>query len=127
MSKIAQVNGIKAQLAALQAQLDSLQADPEVKALQEFEKDLREVLAKHNRSLVDVNQIMDPNWKAPKGSSKNGGAGTGVATNPKPKLRVWLNPHTQEKIESTHGNNKVLNAWRQKWGKEAVASWKQPD
>lgn len=126
MSKIAQVKSIEAQLAALQAQLAELQADPEVKADQEFERELRQLLAKHNRSLVDVNRVLDPNYKTPKAPKANG-AGPGVATNPKPKLRVWLNPHTQEKVESTHGNNKVLNGWRQKWGKDAVSSWKLPD
>lgn len=126
MSKIAQVKNIQAQLEALQAQLAALQADPEVKADQEFEAELRQLLAKHSRSLVDVNRVLDPNYKPAKAPKVNG-AGPGVATNPSPKMRKWLNPHTQETIESTHGNNKVLNKWREQWGKEAVASWKQPD
>ena len=121
MSKIVQLRKARATLAAAQAQLAALHDDPELKALQEFESELRALLAKHSRSLIDVNQILDENYKEPKAKTT-----TSASTSPATVKRTWINPHNNEKITATHGNHKTLNAWRDKWGKDAVASWKQP-
>lgn len=121
MSKIVQLRNAQAALAAAQAQLEALQGDPELVALQEFGNELRALLAKHNRSLVDVNLVLDENYRAPRPKSTP----AGVSTNPNPVKRIWKNPHNGETVTATHGNHKVLNEWRQKWGKDAVASWKQ--
>lgn len=121
MSKIVQLRMARAALAAAKAQLEALQHDPELKALQEFEVELRAVLAKHSRSLVDVNQILDEKYKAPKvqvpGAAKAAAPGGAKST------KTWVNPHNNEKIVSSHGNHTVLNDWRKKWGADVVKSW----
>lgn len=122
MSKIVQLRLARAALAAAKAQLEALQGDPELKSLQEFETELRALLAKHSRSLVDVNQILDENYKAPKAQS-SGAAKAAVVTPGGRPTKTWKNPHNGETIVSSHGNHTVLNEWRKKWGVEAVKGW----
>ncbi|MNN74567.1 hypothetical protein D3C81_1907770 [compost metagenome] len=107
-------------MAAAKAQLEALQDDPELKALQDFESELRDVLAKHKRSLVDVNLILDENYKPPKAPSPARVAA--AVAQPRP-LKTWKNPHNGEVVNSSHGNHKTLNAWRDKWGVDVVKSW----
>lgn len=40
-------------------------------------------------------------------------------------LKVYLNPHTNERVETKGGNHKVLKAWKQKHGGDTVESWLQ--
>jgi hypothetical protein len=125
MSKIVQLRLARAALAAAKAQLDALQDDPELKSLQVFESELRALLAKHSRSLVDVNQILDENYKAPKAQATGAAkvAKAAATTEGGRPTKTWVNPHTNEKIVSSHGNHTVLNEWRKKWGVEAVKGW----
>lgn len=121
-NKIVELRNARAALAAAEAQLAALQDDPELKRLQRFEDELRALMANHGRSLIDINQILDPNYKAPRQTTAQGqGQTTGKAL-----VQVWKNPHNNEEVRATHGNHKVLNEWRKKWGADAVKKWKKP-
>lgn len=39
--------------------------------------------------------------------------------------QVYKNPNTDEVVETKGGNHKVLKAWREQYGVEAVDSWLQ--
>lgn len=102
---------------AAQAKLKALQEAPELKQVKEFETDLRGLLARYNMSLVDVNIIMDPKYKAPKQAVAAPGK------RPVFKGREYKNPHTGETTIHARGTNKVLDEWRAKWGRDTVDSW----
>ena len=40
-------------------------------------------------------------------------------------LKRYVNPHSGEVVETKGGNHKVLNAWREQYGKDVVDSWLQ--
>lgn len=42
-------------------------------------------------------------------------------------LQTYQNPHTGEIVKTRGGNHKVLNAWRDKYGKDTVNGWKTDD
>lgn len=40
-------------------------------------------------------------------------------------VKVYINPETNERVETKGGNHKVLKAWKQKHGGDTVESWLQ--
>lgn len=39
------------------------------------------------------------------------------------RTKTYLNPHTNETVQTKGGNHKVLKAWKQEHGHEEVESW----
>lgn len=115
MSLITELRAAEEALEASKRRLEELHANPKLKAVKEFESALRTLMAQYNMSLLDVNTIIDPAFKAPK--TKAPGS-TKART-----LRRFTNPHTGEAVESYGGVNKVLAEWREQYGWETVKGW----
>jgi hypothetical protein len=120
MSLINELRKAEAAFEAAQAHLESLKSNPALKSLKEFEDELRSVMGKYNMSLIDVNTLLDPNYKAPKPGASTKPSGTRGKTR---TGRTYTNPHTGERIDYLGGVNKQLEEWREKWGAEEVKGW----
>lgn len=120
MSKIAEFKALEAQLQEVQQRLAGLQNDEGLKKEIEFESKLRKLLAEYNYSLPSVIALLDP--AAAKGRQ------TAAAAKPARReraLKRYKNPNTGEVVETKGGNHKVLKAWKEEHGAEAVESWLQ--
>lgn len=122
MSKLDQYYSAKKQLEDLLVQLKRFESDPELKKALEFQEQLRKLMAEYDKDENDVVRVLGINPSSVKGgdkaSSKKSGGG-------KRALKTYRNPHTGEVVQTRGGNHKVLNAWRQQYGKESVDSWLQ--
>lgn len=103
----------------LQARLASLQQNWQMKAELEFDTKLRALMSEYNKSLRDVINLLDP--QAQNRSSK---------TQPNSgrrerQLKRYLNPNTNEVVETKGGNHKILKEWKTQFGADVVESWLQ--
>lgn len=118
MSKLAEFKRLEAQLAEQLRQLDALKNDGELKKEIEFEEKLRALLGEYGYSLRDVKVILDP-------SAKPEPKVDGRSQRRERALKVYINPNTNERVETKGGNHKVLKAWKAEFGTDAVESWLQ--
>ncbi len=116
MSKLAEFKRLEAQLAAQLQQLDALKNDGELKKEIQFEEKLRALLAEYGMSLRNVIAILDPTPFS---------AAVITGQRRARQLKVYKNPNTGEVVETKGGNHKVLKAWKEQYGVEAVESWLQ--
>ena len=118
MSKLAEFKRLEAQLAEQLRQLDALKNDGELKKEIEFEEKLRALLGEYGYSLRDVKAILDPHAKPE--------VKVDVRSQRRERaLKVYINPNTNERVETKGGNHKVLKAWKEHFGAETVESWLQ--
>ena len=119
MSKLAEFKALEAQIEEHKQRLAALQGDEGLKKEIEFESKLRKLLGEYNYSLRNVIDLLDPS------------AGTGrkaAAAKPARRERAvkrYKNPKTGEIVETRGGNHKVLKAWKEEHGAEAVEGWVQ--
>lgn len=119
MSKLAEFKALEAKLAEQLAQLDALKNDKELKREIEFEQKLRSLLGEYNFSLRNVIAILDPSVSRSPVAAKAGGQRSERA------VKVYINPKTNERVETKGGNHGVLKAWKAEHGAETVESWLQ--
>lgn len=139
-----------AALADIQAKLEKMKAAPKLQRFLEFEKKLRSLMGEYGCSLVDINRLLDPNYKAPEKpaaapaqplltqsrkvpskakSARNARGGKPLKEGERKRAykprrgRTFTNPNTGAKIYYLGGINKELEDWRKKWGKDVVDSW----
>lgn len=118
MSTIRDYYHKKQLLEQLSSELQKLEDDQSLKSALEFEEEVKSLMDKHGMSPRDVLQILtvlDPSIAAP-------ATGSGRA---KRALITYTNPHTGEVVKTRGGNHKKLREWREQYGTDAVASWKQ--
>lgn len=124
MSKAAEYRALERQIAEQLQALEALKGSEALQKELEFEDKLRKLLAEYGMSLRNVIAILDP--KAAGASVVAGGKVDGRKGPRAPRaMKRYLNPHTNEFIETKGGNHKKLNAWKAEHGHEAVASWQQ--
>ncbi len=121
MAKINDYYQKKQLVEKLSAELQQLEQDQALKHELAFDREVRDLMEKHNKTPKDVLQVLgaiDP-------SIVNGKADTAGSSRPKRPMKTYKNPHTGEMVQTRGGNHKTLNEWRDKYGKEAVQSWQQ--
>ncbi|WP_236207811.1 histone-like nucleoid-structuring protein, MvaT/MvaU family [Pseudomonas tohonis] len=119
MSKLAEFKALEAKLAEQLAQLDALKNDKELKREIEFEQKLRALLGEYDFSLRNVIAILDPEVSRRAVPKKGAGQRRARA------VKIYINPKTNERVETKGGNHSVLKAWKAEHGAEAVESWLQ--
>ncbi|KIP99923.1 MULTISPECIES: histone-like nucleoid-structuring protein, MvaT/MvaU family [Pseudomonas] len=121
MSKIAEFKALEAQLAAQLSQLDALKNDGGLQREIEFEKKLRSLMSDYGVSLGGIISLLDPQ------SSRSAKLSSQTTRGPKRErtIKVYKNPETGEIVETKGGNHKVLKAWKDQHGAEAVEGWLQ--
>lgn len=119
MSKIAEFKALEAQIEEHRQRLAELQNDEGLKREIEFESKLRKLLGEYNYSLRNVIELLDP----------LAGAGRKAAAEKPARreraLKRYKHPQTGEVVETKGGNHKVLKAWKEEHGADAVEGWLQ--
>ena len=119
MSRLAEFRKLEQTLAAQLAELEVMKNDSALKKEIEFEQKLRGLLDSYGVGLREVIEILDPQ------ASRRPGAGVAPAKAPRKarSVKVYLNPHNGELIETKGGNHKLLKEWKQQYGADEVESW----
>ncbi|MDX1589229.1 MAG: histone-like nucleoid-structuring protein, MvaT/MvaU family [Oleiphilaceae bacterium] len=107
----------------LARELQQMEENTELKKEFEFKEKLRDLMTQYGKSgkeTLEVLSAIDPAVKSAGGSAAASGDGRR-----KRPLKTYRNPHTGETVQTRGGNHKVLNAWREQYGREEVASWQQ--
>lgn len=99
----------------LAQELEKLEEDPALKSEVEFKKAIEALLTKYDKKPEDLAKFFTLPTEKPKAKGKY---------SPRATL-VFINPHTNERVETKGANQKTLIAWRNQYGKEEVASWQQ--
>ncbi|MHC8338673.1 histone-like nucleoid-structuring protein, MvaT/MvaU family [Pseudomonas sp. HLT2-19-2] len=118
MSKLAEFRQLEKHLAEQLQALETMKGDTGLKQEIEFEKKLRDLLAKYGYSLKDVISLLDQQAgrRAPATPSKS--------SSRKPRqTKVYKNPESGEVVETKGGNHKTLKEWKAKYGSDTVESW----
>lgn len=128
MSKAAEYRALERQIAEQLAALETLKGSAALQQELEFEDKLRALLGEYGYSLRNVIAILDPS------AGKASGA-TGLTASGKPDgrkgqrapraLKRYVNPHTNEFVETKGGNHSVLKSWKAEHGAAEVESWLQ--
>ena len=118
MSKLAEFRQLEKNLAEQLQALEAMKGHAGLQKEIDFEKKLRDLLAKYGYSLKDVINMLDPQAgrRAPAAESKVG------SRRPR-QLKVYKNPNTGEVVETKGGNHKTLKDWKSKHGAATVESW----
>ncbi|URM26382.1 DNA binding protein [Pseudomonas frederiksbergensis] len=118
MSKLAEFRQLEKHLAEQLQALETLKGDAGLQKEIDFEKKLRDLLAKYGYSLKDVINLLDPQAgrRAPAAQSQSG-------TRKPRQVKVYKNPESGEVVETKGGNHKTLKEWKAKYGADKVESW----
>lgn len=117
MSIINEYRNTKQALQELEEKLQALANNSELKKEMEFEDKLRTLMSEYNKSLRDINNILDPRPASAQAARATTGARRVRRT------KRYTNPHTGDVIETRGGNHKQLKEWKQQWGNDTVESW----
>lgn len=115
MSKLVEFRGIERQLKDLQHQLEDMEQSEALQRDLEFVEMLEVLMEEHKKSAADVIRILVPEQSeqaAPRVRRKR-------------LVKVYVNPHSGEQIETKGGNHKGLKAWKDEFGADVVESWVQ--
>ena len=124
MSKAAEYRALERQIAEQLQALEALKGSEALQAELEFEDKLRKLLAEYGMSLRNVIAILDP--KAAAGAAAVGGKVDGRKGARAPRaVKRYVNPHTNEVVETKGGNHATLKAWKSEHGAQQVESWLQ--
>ncbi|QCT95496.1 H-NS histone (plasmid) [Stutzerimonas degradans] len=116
MSLITEYRDTEKAIAELKARLEAMNNDERLIKEIEFEEKLRALMGEYQRSLRDIINILDPE-AAPRTAA--------VATKKRAerKVKTYVNPNTNESIQTKGGNHKTLKAWKAEYGNDVVESW----
>ena len=108
----------KKRLQELQESLEAMKNDTRLANELEFEEKLRTLMADYSKSLQDIIQIIDP-------SAVSSAAAPARQSAPRRTRRTkrYVNPHTNDVIETKGGNHKELKQWKEQWGNDVVEGW----
>ncbi|MGP5105818.1 MULTISPECIES: histone-like nucleoid-structuring protein MvaT [Pseudomonas] len=121
MSLINEYRATEEAIKELQSRLSNLSKDERLATELEFEEKLRALMGEYSKSLRDIIAILDPK-SAP--LAKQTASGTGASRKPR-AVKVYINPHTNEQIETKGGNHKGLKEWKAEYGSDEVEGWLQ--
>lgn len=114
MSAITKYQNMLAELEVLKANIEKLEQSDQLKRELEFKAQLEKLMDQYSKDAHDVLKVLDMD-------SQNASIGPRRTRS----VMVYKNPHTDEVVKTKGGNNRILNEWRMKYGREAVDSWKE--
>lgn len=100
----------------LQEEMRKMEENAQLKKELTFKQEVEALLEKHDRSVRDLAEIFGLNNET---TSKAQGRGNRRAR----KLKIYVNPNTQERVETRGGNQKQLKEWKAQHGSEVVEGW----
>lgn len=120
MSLINEYRATEEAIKELQERLKNLSQDDKLQKELEFEGKLRKLMGEYQKTLRDINSLLDPDAKLGKAPRP---AKAPTQTKRARKVKQYKNPHTGEVIETKGGNHKTLKEWKATWGSETVEGW----
>lgn len=132
MSKFASYVESKDALEELKKKVALLEKDESVQKVIGFQSKLNDLMEKYKVTRADVLRL----WGIEDAGSKSVKVTKAVKPVKVKKtakagdkrfqarpVKTFKNPHTGEVVKTKGGNHKVLNAWRETYGKEVIDSW----
>jgi hypothetical protein len=126
MSKYASYVETMDALEELKRKAALLEKDESVQKVIGFQAKLNDLMEKYKVSRADVLQMwgveekISKATKAPKSAKPAKAGDKRFQARP---LKTYKNPHTGEVVKTKGGNHKVLNAWRETYGKDVIDAW----
>lgn len=117
MDKLTQLKRKQAQLEKIQNEVESLSKSKDVQKEVAFARELERLLKKYGKTVDDIAKSPAVKKAAP--------AKAKARTRKRRKLKIYVNPHTGERVETRGGNQKTLKAWKAEYGNDEVESWLQ--
>lgn len=100
----------------LKEEMRKMEENTQLKKELTFKQEIESILDKHGRTVRDLAEIFGLNESSAKSTSGRGNRRTR-------KLKIYVNPNTQERIETRGGNQKQLKEWKAKHGSDTVEGW----
>lgn len=109
---------IEAEARLKQAQLDyeKMQKDPKFQIAMEVKEKLHALQDEYEMSADEMVALIKPEAIEEPAPKEAG-------TRQKRRLKRYVNPHTNEVIETRGGNHKGVKEWKTEYGEEEVDSW----
>lgn len=125
MSKAAEYRALERQIAEQLQALEALKGSEALQKELEFEDKLRKLLGEYGMSLRNVIAILDPKAAVGAAAAVSGKVDGRKGPRSPRAVKRYLNPHTQEVVETKGGNHSTLKAWKSEHGAAEVESWLQ--
>ncbi|MBE0505383.1 MAG: DNA binding protein [Marinospirillum sp.] len=100
----------------LQDELRKMEENQQLKKELDFKGEVEALLDKYERSVADLAEIFDLNQTV---VAKASGRGNRRSR----KLKVYVNPHSGERVETRGGNQTRLKEWKKQYGSDTVEGW----
>ncbi|MBK8971663.1 MAG: DNA binding protein [Hahellaceae bacterium] len=126
MSKYASYVETMDALEELKRKAALLEKDESVQKVIGFQAKLNDLMEKYKVSRADVLQMWGVEEKISKATKTPKSAKPAKAGDKRFQarpLKTYKNPHTGEVVKTKGGNHKVLNAWRETYGKDVIDAW----
>lgn len=125
MSKAAEYRALERQIAEQLQALETLKGSAALQSELEFEDKLRKLLGEYGYSLRNIIAILDPQASKPSGLTAAGKVDGRKGQRAPRAIKRYVNPHTNEFVETKGGNHSILKAWKAEHGAAEVESWLQ--
>lgn len=122
MSKILEFRATEEAIVELQARLDALKGNQHLQEELEFERKLRQLMQEYEKTLRDINAILDPQLHKQAAPASTKPQQVRHSRRPREAKR-YHNPYTHEVVVTKGGNQRTLKAWKEQFGAETVESW----
>ena len=107
----------RAEIERLQAELEQIEQNPAIALDQEFATRLHALVKEYDQDIENVIKMVMP------GDISSLVAEYTASTRRRP-VRSYLNPYTQERIETRGANHRTLKEWKAQYGANIVETWR---
>lgn len=114
---ITQYEKLKREQQQIADQLHKLEQDEAFKKAMAFKKEIKDVLAKHDKSEDELLQLFG--HAAPKNTRKTPRQKAGKSQ----PLKRYTNPHTGDVVDARSLRKPELQAWKEQYDEDTVKSW----
>jgi hypothetical protein len=125
MSKAAEYRALERQIAEQVQALEVLKGSSALQKELEFEDKLRKLLGEYGYSLRNIIALLDPQAGKISGVAVAGQVDGRKGQRAPRAVKRYVNPHTDEVVETKGGNHSILKAWKSEYGAAEVESWLQ--
>lgn len=125
MSKAAEYRALERQIAEQLEALEALKGSSALQAELEFEDKLRKLLGEYGYSLRNIIAILDPQASKAPGLTVSGKVDARKGQRAPRVVKRYVNPHTNEVVETKGGNHAILKSWKSEHGASEVEGWLQ--
>jgi hypothetical protein len=116
---IIQHRAIESQLKSLKSELADIEKNPAYQKELAFFTKLESLMNEYGKNVRDIVLIIDPQA----GGYEIVKPARGPAPGTPRKSVKYLNPHTNEHLETASGNNTILKQWKKQYPNENIKDW----